>query len=875
MKNVFHSFTRQSLKKNRSRTIVTIIGILLSMALLTAVIQAVNSGLSYLRRSETLENGSYHGIYKDIPADELVSLLQNDVFKKTASTQLVGWAKIDTKNKYKPYLLVESMSDNYTDLVAVRLLNGRMPENENEIILPAHLRYNGDLNWTTGDTITLDLGRRISHADQTELSASTFYGEENSETIVNTTKKTYTVVGIYDRPDYSIETINSPGYTALTVGGGTGSYNLFFTIAHPSRYYPIMNAQDIPYERADHSDLLVYSGSFRNGGLTQMLYGLVAILVFLITFGSISLIYNSFSISVSERTRQFGILKSVGATRKQIRHTVFYEALLLSAVGIPLGALVGCIGIGITLWLLRDSFTFLASAGVQMRLEISVPGLFLAAVVCLITTLISAWVPAVRAVKIPPIEAIRQTKDVRIREKNVRVGRLTQKLFHFEGVLAVKNFKRNKKRYRSTIFSLFLSIVLFISASSFCSYLMDAVQGVAGTAGWSGPDILFQTEMPDDDTMKQALRDITELSSVDSCVAYRSRSVDIAPTKDMLSSDVWTLPEVIRPYQLEDGSWSLDSYIRVFFLDEDSFRSLCESNNLNPEDFVGDADGESPSGIALNHRQITVQDQTSGELHWYSFDLLNASALPLTIPVRDIPEEGSFPESLSVKAVISEQPSYMTGSSTLYIAYPLSAYQVLFPDASEAGDDSFESTWVYYSILAENHTEAADAIQQICSKYASQSAGYSLTDYAAEYESQRTMVLVLQVFAYGFITLISLIAAANVFNTISTNVALRRREFAMLRSVGLSNRGLRRMMNLECLIYGSRSLLFGLPTAFLITYAIYLTVKSSLTQRFYVPWYSVVIAVGSVFAVVFATMLYASGKIRKDDPVEALKNENL
>lgn len=200
MKNVFHSFTWQSLKKNRSRTIVTIIGILLSMALLTAVIQAVNSGLAYLRRSEILENGSYHGIYKDIPADELSSLLQNDVFKKTASTQLVGWAKIDTKNKYKPYLLVESMSDNYTDLVAVQLLDGRMPENENEIILPAHLRYNGDLNWTTGDTITLNLGRRISHEDQTELSASTSYEEESGETITDTTEKTYTVVGVYDLP---------------------------------------------------------------------------------------------------------------------------------------------------------------------------------------------------------------------------------------------------------------------------------------------------------------------------------------------------------------------------------------------------------------------------------------------------------------------------------------------------------------------------------------------------------------------------------------------------------------------------------------------------------------------------------------------------
>ena len=216
-----------------------------------------------------------------------------------------------------------------------------------------------------------------------------------------------------------------------------------------------------------------------------MMVGLVAILIGLIMFGSIALIYNAFSISVSERTKQFGLLKSIGATNKQLRGTVLYEALVLCAVAIPLGLLVGCLGIGVTLRALRGTFdTILGeNGGVQMGIALNGWVLLFAAAIGLLTAVISAWVPAQRAARIPAIDAIRQTRDVAVRGRQVKTSKLTYKLFGFPGMLAAKNFKRNRKQYRATVVSLFLSVVLFISASSFCAYLTESVNTMTSAAG--------------------------------------------------------------------------------------------------------------------------------------------------------------------------------------------------------------------------------------------------------------------------------------------------------------------------------------------------------------------------------------------------------
>ena len=134
---------------------------------------------------------------------------------------------------------------------------------------------------------------------------------------------------------------------------------------------------------------------------------------------------------------------------------------------------------------------------------------------------------------------------------------------------------------------------------------------------------------------------------------------------------------------------------------------------------------------------------------------------------------------------------------------------------------------------------------------------------------------IVNIFAYGFIILISLIAATNVFNTISTSISLRRREFAMLRSVGMTEKGINKMMNYECILYGAKALLLGLPTSCLISFILYKIVSKGMMISFKLPWLAMGIATLSVFLVVFATMIYAMHKIKKENPIDALKNENI
>ena len=152
---------------------------------------------------------------------------------------------------------------------------------------------------------------------------------------------------------------------------------------------------------------------------------------------------------------------------------------------------------------------------------------------------------------------------------------------------------------------------------------------------------------------------------------------------------------------------------------------------------------------------------------------------------------------------------------------------------------------------------------------------YLLLNASEMLEENRSYIFVANMFAYTFIIMISLIAVANVFNTISTNISLRRREFAMLKSVGMTQKGFSRMMNYECLLYGSKALLLGLPVSCGITYLIYRAVTTAYETSFHLPWAAIGIAVLSVFLVVFATMMYSMSKVKKDNPIDALKNENL
>lgn len=889
--NIFHIYTRRCLKKNRVRTIVTIIGIILSMTMLTAVVEGANSGMQYLARAEIARTGSGHAVFFEVPADKTKEIAQNKDIEDTTVWSRVGWAEIENSSLSTPYLLIEDMGyKNGDSLMPLHLLDGRLPETEGEILLPANLLRYGDAI-ETGTVLTLQVGDRIDPEGNTLGQRSIV---QEGESLVNTAEKTYTVVGIYARLDPFIEPYDSAGFTAFTCGGGQGPCMVFFTLKHPSRFYDYMQ-EDCPfdYEFSAHSELLSFCGALRGGSLSRMFTFLMVILLLIVAVGSVLLIYNSFSISVAQRTTQFGILKSMGATKKQIRGSVLYEALLLSCIAIPLGALAGCLGIGVTLYLLRDSFGFIAgSTKVQMGLTISWPGLALSAVLCLLTTLISAWIPARRALQVSPMEAIRSVREVKIRPGEVKTGKLTYRLFGFEGMLAQKNFKRSRRQYRITILSLTLSVVLFLSASAFCAYMEASLTGVTQVQGVQEADILyhrwFSEENLAENRQETLFKELMDVNGVEEGVYFTNiMKVVTFDAADLTREAAKSLED----YDL----YGMGAGVYLLFVRDENFAALCKDNGVDSNLYMNP---ESPLGLVWNkytevlenekgesrlretewfarfpascgYRQIQEILEENGKT-WYLYGTEDGKIIYQ--PEDWDGEEGSLifrsgeeaerNVELQVGAALKERPFFLEYADAIYLIYPFSAQKAV------VGEDV--RTTLTYLFMAENHS----AVYEDMEERLWDGDGY-LYDLTAGHENERAMLLVMRVFSYGFIVLISLIAMANVFNTISTGLMLRRREFAMLRSVGLTQKSFYRMMRYECLIYGIKGLFWGLCLSFGIIVLMYRVTMEGMDTGFFVPWGSVAVAVGSVFAVVFATMLYAAGQMKGDNPVDTLKNENL
>ena len=900
MSSIFRKFTVKCLRENRTRTLVTIVGIVLSMSLFTAVIEGAYSGINYMAECIIDSQGAWEGYADGVTAAQADALRADPTIKDTALSGDAGWAPIGSENPDKPYLRIVSVGSDISKMISIKLTGGRMPENSSEIVLPSHLASNGGVQYQIGETVQLECGTRHDTTGR-PLTADSVYSE--SEELTGTVSRTYTVVGICERPED--EAFGCAGYTAYTTDTPAETYRCYFTMKDLSGIYDF-SAKAGPEMKVEvHEDMLMVRGVMRDSGLQTLIYGFAGVLLFLISFGSISLIYNSFSISVSERTKLYGILKSVGATKKQIRGSVLYEALILAGIAIPLGMIIGCAGIGITLYCLRDAFRAFIGMGSDASIHLALdPGaLLLSAAVCLVTTVISAWIPARRAVRVSAIDSIRQTDDVRISRRDVRVSGLTSRLFGFEGMMAAKNFRRNRKRYRSVVVSLFISVVLFVSASSFSSYLMSSVSTVNSSD--SGTDITYTISRKDAD-----------IEGIMKLLSSAGGVTDAIYTQSVWNGLRFSDGELSVNWQDIGGAHTGDNetelYMDVLFADDASFRKLCADNGLRAEDYYN---ADAPAGIIYNH--YTYHTEIDGRTRWTSGEILDSKALPancyavfqkgvdgyVETDMKEIdgqevyvyyPEETVRRYWNSGDESVFDDAEYITrpreemerrvdltissaagtnvlgmGSGTPVLIYPFAMREAVL------GEDLMElvtgHTW--FGFRTDDHTESFNAM-----KTALTEAGEGtdrLTDYAASRETRRMIVSIVNVFAYGFIILISLIAATNVFNTISTNVNLRRREFAMLRSIGMGNKGFNRMMNYECLIYGLKGLAWGLPAAVLVTYALYRVVGISIDMGFYIPVSSILIAVGSVFAVVFATMLYASGKVRKDNPIDALKNENI
>lgn len=846
--NIFHKVALQGLKKSRTRTFVTLIGVVLSVVLFTGVVTFAVSLQNYMINGAITKYGSWH---VELPAADSsleAGAAGDSRVEDSVTLQNIGYALLkDSKNDYKPYLFLSGWDQKAFDVLPVKLLSGRLPQNSSEVLIPAHLASNGGVKFSVGDTITLQVGERIS--DGQKLSQHDAYLSFGEETLVPTAEKSYTVVGICQRP--AIEEYSAPGYTLITTADSAAadSRSVFITLKNPYQLHSYIKdlGKDVGYVLNDN--VLRFMGLSGEKMLTVLLYSISVILMVLVVVGSVFLIYNAFHISLNERTHQFGILMSVGATARQLRGSVLFEGLCIGAAGIPMGILVGLPGTRLVLALVEKNFANVMYDDVSLDLVISLPAMVIAVIVSVVTILISAYIPAKKASDTPVMECIRQTNEVKAEAEKLKIPRFMRRFLSLEKMLALKNFKRNKRPYRSIVLSLTFSVVLFVSASSFGIYLRQVAENSHKVV--EKYDIVFSSPDMEESQLLPLYDQLKEVSGV-TASAYQADvtypcKIDAGGLSDHFLE---TFGEFIG---YDGGSQAADALLDAVFVDDDTYRELLKSLKLSPEEYTGQ--DQSMIMAAYISGYLYLQDEPM------EFSLCNEQG----DTVKNIRASyvKDYPDLLPREA--NEQA--FRGYSLMLIApYEMKGqFDALGTATASKLGMTFES---------DNPGRTAAQMQTVIDANGI-TADYTLYNVYEILEQNRNLSFIINFFASVFIVMITLISTANVFNTISTNIKLRKRELAMLRSVGMSDRDFNRMMRFECILYGVRTMLWGLPLSVLMSCLIYrgMVLGGGFELTFTFPWGSIGASILGVFLIVFITMLYATSQIKKENIIDALRDE--
>lgn len=851
--NIFNKVALQGLKKNRTRTIVTIIGVILSAAMMTAVASFGISLLNYMTEGASQKYGDWHIAVLDADISyEQERRLDEQVTDMTAF-QNIGYAPLEgSKNPHKPYLFIAGFHEETFDTLPISLLSGRLPENGTEIVVSGKIAADGGVSYGVEDTITLDAGSRMNGKDK--LNQSDPYTADK-ERLIPQEKKTYRVVGICQTPVF--EKDSWPGYTLITRADAADAgeeLSLFVTLKNPRQIHSYADTATAGHAYIMNNDVLRFMGLSEDPAdriFNALLYSAGGIVIAIIMIGSVFLIYNSFSISLNERTRQIGILSSVGATAKQLRNSVLFEGLCIGAAGIPIGVLAGTGSMGLVIELVSRNFRDVLYSTVPLTLTVSAPAIFVAAAVSLVTILISAYIPAKKAVSMPVMECIRQTNEVKVESTAVRTSELAQRLYGLEGILALKNFKRNKKRYRSIVLSLVLSVVLFISTSAFVTDLKTASEQAKVVTDY---DIGFGTQDMDDSEMLQLYRTLKRTQGVSKSTCQTVMEYSCTVPAGELSDEYW------KSAGGASRDKAVDIPMIIQFLDDSTYRSIIGKLGLSAEEYAGKSGRVIALGKMLSSNQETGLSQLP--------DMFTNSSVTFTIPQC----AAANLTCTFVEIMPPDMPPMIENSQRQPYIFQVMAPWSLKEKLITA--DTSEAVKVKgLTFQSDNPSQSAAGMKKAIQDQGITSA-YLLLNTSDVLEESRNIIFIVNVFAYTFIFMISLIAVANVFNTISTNIKLRRQELAMLRSVGMSNGDFNKMMRFECFFYGMKALLFGLPLAGISSWLIYKgLVIGGADIGFAFPWSSMAVSVFSVFSVVFITMLYAVNRIKRENIIDALRDD--
>lgn len=883
---LLNKLTLKNLRLNKVRTAVTIIGIMLSAALITVVSGMALSGRQTMIDGQTEWSGNYDVALDIIDTAKIDKIRQNRNVENAFYKERLGFSKATVADNAEYGYAVTAISENAFDgCFKLKLEKGSFPTNSNEAVVTGAFKNTDGKDVKVGDKITLELGvlkgtdgKVLGESELLDLSPKRF----KESKITDKKQKTYTITGIIENPN--TRELNNPSscFEIYTVSDEESPVEAIRT-KHMNKLYIaytpqsegnyLQNTADILGFKADDmsnviSDeispedqqtsginayefnfvLLSMKGYGGSDGTNVMIFSLAVIIIIIVMLASVFVIRNSFAISITEKTSMYGMLASVGATKRQIRRNVLFEGFILGLIGIPLGILLGLGVNAILIAILNSVLGDMLSGATFVFVTPTIP-IICAIVLSAVTIFLSSFFIALRASRIPPLVAIRGNKDIKVKNnKPYRTSKLTKKLFGVGGEIASKSLKRSRKKYRTTVISIVVSVAMFIAVSAFMDYGMTYTEHYYGKTDYS------YMVSGIDANQAQTIEKMPEIENYLTVgLQYGYVSADV-PVNECGENFL---------YDNADGTKSFS--VEFLEFEHDTFVQICRELKL---------DYNKVKGGVLVYSEVTPYNMENMEGTGEPMKLFGKTA-PTKFIVYGNDDNGNelIAGKLKVSSVFDEIPksadSVIGEGTILGQGLIIGEQGVISPQLGE------HECYITLYANTSNHTSLTNRIESMPSTGDSESY-ISIFDYEENVRQFNAVMLIVGIFVYGFIGVISLIGMTNIFNTISTNMQLRSKEFASLKSIGMTKKEFNRMIRLESLMYGIKSLIIGIPLGVLGVFAIFSAFSNgNVPMSFVFPWKAILISIAAVFIVVWLIMKYSISKVNKQNIIETIRNDNI
>ena len=852
---VLNDLSIQDLKLNKKRSIVIIIGIILSTALICGVAGLVTSFQKTMVDTAKEGQGNYHTIFYNVPKDELKYIEENREVKDYFLSEELGYSYLSNPKNVEETSIVNviSMNDKFIENMSVKLKEGRLPENDTELAISTRINEKFNTNYKVGDTITLNINET----------------EQNME---NGIPKTYKIVGIIERPILAIESYDVDWFTAITkMQNVNKKANIAVLYNKPKDY--IKNTENInnmtktennedgasfsglsnkyksyKYNLMVNKELLAYEGASLDDETLKTIYGLGAFIIGIVLVSSVFVIRNGFEISIKERLKQYGMLSSIGETKKQIKKSVYFEGFILGLIGIPIGILSGVFAIYILVNVVNYILKDYISKGTLLTYSMSWIAIAISAFVSIITIWLSCKKSAKKASKVSPIEAIRNSEDVKLKAKKVKCPKIITKIFKTGGEIAYKNLKRSKKKYRTTVISIIVSIVIFISISSFIQYGFKMSEAYYTEMNYNY--MVFMQENEDNKEELKKYKILEDISKLPDAGEYSINKSNVL-TMNMDEKHKAELTEYGK--EIKERFYNEENGVRI---DEINIISLSkEAYERYVSKLGGDYEKYKNGAILIDKNINTNNDgkKIQGNIYtWKKGDIIT----------------GKINDTQCNIEILAKTEEIPAGVNILYN-----------PDAFIIVSEDFINKVGYKSIALYSNSNDAYKLDEEIKQYKQEN---NITDNTIQTfnmeesaRAENAIVLVISIFLYGFIGVITLIGITNIFNTITTNMNLRKKEFAMLKSIGMTKKEFNRMIRLESIFYGLKSLIIGIPIGIILSYGMYTVFRNNMEMEYILPYKSIVISIVFVAVIIGIIMKYSMSKINKQNVIETIRNDNI